>query len=118
MVYIVVFSFILAFFTDLESTVSFIVGGITSIIAGWIGMQIAVYTNVRTAHQCWRSMGHGFDVAIQGGSVMGLSLVSLGVLVLWILIKVLLAISPLRDDVLYEAVAGYGLGGSSVALFG
>merc|ERR1740117_2485465 len=118
MVYIVVFSFILAFFTDLESTVSFIVGGITSIVAGWIGMQIAVYTNVRTAHQCWRDMGRGFDVAINGGSVMGLSLVSLGVLVLWCLIMGMQKYSDLIDDKLYDAIAGYGLGGSSIALFG
>jgi len=116
--YIFVFSFILMFFTDWETTVSFVWGGATSIICGWIGMKIAVYTNVRTTHECWAELRRGFDVAIQGGAVMGLSLVSIGVLNLWILVKALLAFSPLRDDILYEAVAGYGLGGSSVALFG
>merc|ERR1719236_435347 len=84
-VYIVLFSGILMFFTDWETTLSFVVGAVTSIICGWIGMQIAVYTNVRTAHESWLELRLGFQVAIDGGSVMGLSLVSLGVLVLYIL---------------------------------
>jgi inorganic pyrophosphatase len=49
---------------------------------------------------------------------MGLSLVSLGVLVLFALIKVLQMFSPLKEQVFFEAIAGYGLGGSSIALFG
>merc|ERR1719149_202428 len=47
-----------------------------------------------------------------------MSLVSLGVLVLWILIQVLQRFSTLRDAGLYDAIAGYGLGGSCIALFG
>merc|ERR1712008_432017 len=83
-VYIVFFSGVLMFFTDWETTVSFIIGAITSILCGWIGMQIAVFTNVRTAHECWKDLESGFKVAIQGGCVMGLSLVSFGVLALWL----------------------------------
>jgi len=117
-VYVVVFSGILYWFTGWETTVSFVFGAITSIICGWIGMKIAVYTNVRTAHECWAELRRGFDVAIQGGCVMGLSLVSVGIINLFILIQFLLKYSSLRDQQLYEAVAGYGLGGSSIALFG
>merc|ERR1740138_732988 len=116
--YVVVFSFILMFFTGWETTVAFIVGALTSIICGWIGMKIAVYTNVRTTHECWAELSKGFDVAIQGGCVMGFSLVSLGIINLFILVQALEKYSPLRDQKLYEAVAGYGLGGSSIALFG
>merc|ERR1719324_889096 len=93
-------------------------GALTSIICGWIGMKIAVYTNVRTTHECWAELRRGFDVAIQGGCVMGLSLVSVGIINLFILIQFLLKYSDLRGQGLYEAVAGYGLGGSSIALFG
>merc|ERR1719183_2557776 len=117
-VYIVFFCFILYPLTGWETTVSFVVGGITSILCGWIGMKIAVYTNVRTAHQCWAELRLGFEVAIQGGCVMGLSLVSIGVLVLFVLIKILQMFSPLKEHVFFEAIAGYGLGGSSIALFG
>jgi inorganic pyrophosphatase len=117
-VYVVLFSGILYWFTGWETTVSFVFGAITSIICGLIGMKIAVYTNVRTAHECWAELRRGFDVAIQGGCVMGLSLVSIGIINLFILIQFLLKYSSLRDQELYEAVAGYGLGGSSIALFG
>merc|ERR1719375_2068397 len=117
-VYVVAFSVFLYFFTGMETTLSFVVGSLTSIICGWIGMKIAVYTNVRTTHECWAELRKGFDVAIQGGCVMGLSLVSLGIINLFVLIQVLLKVSPLENDKLYEAVAGYGLGGSSIALFG
>merc|ERR1719355_488477 len=95
-VYVVVFSGILYWFTGWETTVSFVFGAITSIICGWIGMKIAVYTNVRTTHECWAELKRGFAVAIQGGAVMGLSLVSIGILNLFLLIQVLLSVSELR----------------------
>merc|ERR1719375_1879002 len=116
--YVVVFSGILMYFTSWEATISFVVGALTSIICGWIGMKIAVYTNVRTTHECWAELRKGFDVAIQGGCVMGLSLVSLGIINLFILVQALLKFSSLRDDKLFQAIAGYGLGGSAIALFG
>jgi len=81
-----------------------------------------VYTNVRCTHECWASLSKGYDVAIRGGAVMGLSLVSMGVLSLWLLIKIFnagefgLTFESLSD--LYDAIAGFGLGGSSIALFG
>merc|ERR1719183_136518 len=110
-VYIVCFCGILYPLTGWETTVSFVVGGVTSIICGWIGMKIAVYTNVRTAHECWKELKLGYDVAIQGGSVMGLSLVSLGVLALYSLIKILNGLPDMGDKkVMYESIAGYGLG--------
>merc|ERR1719301_312063 len=91
--YVVVFSGLLYALTGWETTVSFIIGAITSILCGWIGMKIAVYTNVRTAHQCWAELRLGFDVAIQGGAVMGLSLVSLGLIDLFLLIAALSKLS-------------------------
>ena len=60
-----------------------------------------------------------FNVSIQGGAVMGLSLVSLGVLALFGLIKLFDAVTDYSTKRgMYEAIAGYGLGGSSIALFG
>merc|ERR1719373_1344226 len=86
-VYIVLFSMFLVFFTGVPTTIAFVVGAVTSIMCGWIGMRIAVFTNVRTTHQCWKNLAAGFDVAIQGGCVMGLSLVSIGVLALFGLVQ-------------------------------
>jgi len=118
-VYIVLFSIILIFFTGIPTTIAFVVGAVASILCGWIGMRIAVYTNVRTTHQCWKDLPSGFDVAIQGGCVMGLSLVSIGVLAL---VGLIIAFKKMyhfdSEEIMYEAIAGYGLGGSSIALFG
>mmetsp|Transcript_8014 Transcript_8014/g.8812 ORF Transcript_8014/g.8812 Transcript_8014/m.8812 type:complete len:136 (+) Transcript_8014:116-523(+) len=51
-IYIVLFSIILVFFTGVPTTIAFVIGAVTSILCGWIGMRIAVFTNVRTTHQC------------------------------------------------------------------
>ena len=61
----------------------------------------------------------GFDVAIQGGCVMGFSLVSIGVVALFVLILAFEKFFVFESKKeMFEAIAGYGLGGSSVALFG
>jgi len=121
-VYILFFAVFLFFYTNAATMVSFIVGSLTSILAGYIGMRIAVYTNVRTTHQCWKNLTEGFKVAIDGGCVMGLSLVGVGVGALFVLIQVLQKSydqsKPEEVMAMYEAIAGYGLGGSSIALFG
>jgi len=118
-VYIVLFSVVLILFTGTATTVAFVVGAVTSILCGWIGMKIAVFTNVRTTHQCWRDLKSGFEVAIQGGCVMGLSLVSIGVIALFALVLAFKKFFAFENpEAMYEAIAGYGLGGSSIALFG
>merc|ERR1719322_389834 len=119
-IYVAVFSVILIFLTDLYTMIAFVVGAITSILSGWIGMQIAVFTNVRTTYQCWKKgQKAGFDVAIQGGCVMGLSLVAIGVLALIAVIELFESLGVYKEEVkMYESIAGYGLGGSSIALFG
>lgn len=65
---------------------AFIVGSITSILSGYVGMMIATYANVRVAYNCTKSLEDGFAVAYRAGCVMGFFLVSLGLLVLCILI--------------------------------
>jgi inorganic pyrophosphatase len=119
-VYIVIFAGILVGLVSVPTSVAFVVGAVTSIVCGWIGMMIAVRTNVKCSHQSWMSLQEGFEVAMQGGCDMGLSLVSLGVLALLGLIFAFTKWGFAGDDqkAMYEAIAGYGLGGSSIALFG
>jgi len=112
------------------SAVSFAVGALTSVVSGFIGMRIAVYANARTALECQdhgvRGSGwaRGFRTAFRAGSVMGFSLCGLALLVLYLLIRLFNIFLPYDDDkhgaceVLFEAIAGYGLGGSSIAMFG
>lgn len=96
-------------------------------LCGYIAMQIAVRANVRTAKQAQSSLEEAFDVAFRGGLVLGFILVGAGLLFLNLLIIFYLS---KRTDYfaaetdqesylkLFEAVAAYGLGGSTVALFG
>jgi len=110
------------------ATIAFLSGALTSTVSGFIGMRIAVYTNARTALSAQRGFEYAFDTAFKGGAVMGFALVTLGLLVLFILInayelfytKAYAAGEAGHEEtkVMYEALAGYGLGGSAVALFG
>jgi inorganic pyrophosphatase len=74
------------------TTAAFLVGGGTSILSGYIGMRIAVYTNVRTTKECAEDISKGFVVAYRGGQVLGFVLVSLALVVLEIVILVWKAI--------------------------
>jgi H+-translocating diphosphatase len=111
------------------TTVAFLLGAITSVISGYIGMQIAVRANVRTAKLAETSLNASFDIAFRGGMVLGFVLVGLALLVLHLLIvsyESILADELMKDgkrnmeayQKMFEAIAGYGLGGSTVALFG
>lgn len=68
--------------------IAFLIGCVTSVLSGYVGMKIATYANVRTAYQCNTSMTEGFRVAFRAGCVMGFFLVSLGLLTLTILIAI------------------------------
>jgi len=87
-------------------------------------MKIAVYANGRTAVKAAESIGEGFKVAFKAGCVMGFVLSSLGIIVLFIVIwffKLKWSDAWENQEAtkrMYEAIAGYGLGGSSIALFG
>ncbi|KAK9830190.1 hypothetical protein WJX72_010203 [[Myrmecia] bisecta] len=100
------------------STISFLLGALTSILSGFLGMKIATYANARTALQARKGIAPAFMTAFRSGAVMGFLLAGNGLLVLYITICIYKRV--FGDDWygLYECIAGYGLGGSSIALFG
>jgi inorganic pyrophosphatase len=49
------------------TTFAFLIGAVTSIVSGYIGMRIAVYTNVRCTKECAEDISKGFVVAYRGG---------------------------------------------------
>ena len=107
------------------SMISFFIGAITSIVSGFIGMRIATAANGRVAIRAAQAgVKEAFLVAFKAGSVMGFALVSLGVIVLYALVAIyrtyyLQGTYTIDESKrMFEAVAGFGLGGSSVALFG
>jgi len=90
--------------------VTFVIGALTSALAGNIGMRIATKANGRTSIAAKEGgLSKALDVAFAGGAVMGLSVVGLGMLGLTILILVF------NWDV--SIITGFGMGASSIALF-
>lgn len=101
---------------------AFVIGALTSMGCGAIGMVIATYSNYRTAFKARTSLAEGFKVAYQAGSVMGFALVSIALFMLTLIIIIFKSIqtrngNSINIQSLFESVAGYGLGGSTVALF-
>jgi K(+)-stimulated pyrophosphate-energized sodium pump len=98
-------------------TLSFVFGAICSLIAGYIGMWISIRSNIRTATAALSSVNDALRVALRGGAVSGLLVVSmslLGVGGLYALVNALSAVEMTRIPLL---IVGYGFGASFVALF-
>jgi K(+)-stimulated pyrophosphate-energized sodium pump len=110
--FLVVVALIIAFFINWQTALCFVVGGLISAGTGYLGMYIAVRSNVRTAAASARSLNDGLRVAFGSGSVMGMAVVSFGLLGLSVL-YLLFEGDP--NQITY--MAGFGFGASSIALF-
>jgi K(+)-stimulated pyrophosphate-energized sodium pump len=98
------------------TTVAFLSGAIASGLSGWGGMYIAVRANSRTTQAASDSLNKGLRVAFSSGMVMGTMVVSLVVFGVSILFALFAA--QLDDPkVAVEALAGFGFGGTSIAIF-
>jgi len=94
----------------INTAICFVIGAIFSILAGFFGMQVATKANVRTANAArLGGMNKALSVAFSGGAVMGMCVVGLGLLGVGVLYIIF-------EDA--TIITGFGLGASSVALFG
>ncbi|RZS15189.1 hypothetical protein BHM03_00046997 [Ensete ventricosum] len=100
------------------STISFLLGATTSLVSGFLGMKIATYANARTTLEARKGVGKAFIIAFRSGAVMGFLLAANGFLVLYIAINLFKLYYGDDWEGLFESITGYGLGGSSMALFG
>lgn len=111
--FVVVVAVALGAFIGLPTAISFVLGAITSAIAGNAGMRIATKANGRTAIAAKEGgLAKALDVAFSGGAVMGLTVVGLGMLMLSL---ILLVVNTIGVDI--NHVTGFGMGASSIALF-
>jgi len=101
------------------TAVSFLFGAVISIVSGYVGMKVATAGNARTTVSARNNIGDAFRVALSSGAVMGFALVGLASLGLMLIFLFMSAILPedVPNNVLMEVIAGFGLGGSSIALF-
>ena len=97
---------------------AFLTGGIWSMLAGLIGMKIATAANARTANAAHESLNHGLNVAFSSGTVMGFTVVGLGILDITLWFIGLRYIGKITDpSVLANIMVMNGMGASFMALF-
>jgi len=110
---VAVLTIVLGLAINWTTAILYVVGALFSVLAGYCGMQVATKGNVRTAASAKDGgMNKALKVAFRSGAVMGLCVVGLGILgvgaAYWIL----------APEVAKECLTGFGLGASSMALFG
>jgi len=113
-IFVAAVTVVLAFIPALgyKVAITFISGAICSGLAGFIGMSMAVRSNSRTAAAAQKSLNDGLKVSFRGGAIMGISVVSIGLLgvsIFYLIFK--------GETNLSSIIAGFGFGASSVAIF-
>lgn len=111
-IFIVTVAVIIGIFINIQTSLCFIYGAVSSVLAGYFGMIVATKANVRTAEAARKSQNHALKIAFSGGAVMGLCVVGLGLFGLGIL-----TIIFNTSVVSISYITGFGLGASSIALF-
>ena len=96
---------------------AFLTGGFFSALSGFIGMKIATASNARTANACMDGLNRGLRVAFSAGSVMGFTVVGLGLLDISIWFILLKFVFRLPYEGITGAMLTFGMGASSMALF-
>jgi len=122
-IFIIIVGCLLAFAANNQGdswlvSISFLVGALASGLAGFLGMKVATKANNRTTHAAQTGIAKALNVAFTGGSVMGLSVVGLGVLGVTGLYVIYESFNLFETpQKLVQALTGFSLGASSIALF-
>lgn len=107
-VFVVVVALLLGFYLGLPSAACFVAGALCSAFTGYIGMRVATSANGKTAFAALKGMNEALGIAFRGGSVMGMTVVGVG------LLGVLGAYMIFGD---IASITAFGFGASSIALF-
>lgn len=97
------------------ASLAFIIGALCSALAGFGGMRVATEANIRTAQAARNLLGDALRIAFQSGAVLGLLVVSLGLLGLVGVFNMLMSMFGVEGAL--SILTGFGFGASSIALF-
>jgi len=107
---------ILLFLFNISVALSFLVGSVLSGAAGYIGMNVSVRANVRTAEGARKSLAKGLEIAFKSGAVTGMLVAGLALLAVSVTYATLLNMGVQGRD-LIDPLVGLGFGASLISIF-